>query len=108
MTCFDIKLWDILCCFHYILNSPRTCFKKGVFILNDQFDKEVSYHVENIQHKYSGFYLSFTIELHHKLCNCEITVIQHATFYEAGYYANDSFCKEKIIIPTPLHWYKSI
>ena len=59
MTCFDIKLWDILCCFHYILNSPRTCFKKGVFILNDQFDKEVSYHVENIQHKDSGFYLFY-------------------------------------------------
>ena len=24
MKCVSIKLWDILCCFHYILNAPRT------------------------------------------------------------------------------------
>ena len=25
MKCFNIKLWDILGCFHYILNAPRRC-----------------------------------------------------------------------------------
>ena len=24
MTRVDIKFWDILCCFHYILNAPRS------------------------------------------------------------------------------------
>ena len=24
MKCVNIKLWDILSCFHYILNTPRT------------------------------------------------------------------------------------
>ena len=24
MKCVNIKLWDILGCFHYILNAPRT------------------------------------------------------------------------------------
>ena len=24
MKCVNIKLWDILSCFHYILNAPRT------------------------------------------------------------------------------------
>ena len=25
MKCVNIKLWDILGCFHYILNVPRIC-----------------------------------------------------------------------------------
>ena len=25
MKCVNIKLWDILGCFHYILNAPRIC-----------------------------------------------------------------------------------
>ena len=24
MMCVDIKLWDIRCCFHYIINAPRS------------------------------------------------------------------------------------
>ena len=27
MKCVNIKLWDILGCFHYILNAPRTYAK---------------------------------------------------------------------------------
>ena len=25
MECVNIKLWDILGCFHYILNAPHSC-----------------------------------------------------------------------------------
>ena len=27
MKCVNIKLWDLLGCFHYILNAPRTDFQ---------------------------------------------------------------------------------
>ena len=27
MKCLNIKLWDLLGCFHYILNAPRKCSK---------------------------------------------------------------------------------
>ena len=29
MKCVNIKLWDILGCFHYILNAPRICMLEG-------------------------------------------------------------------------------
>ena len=32
MKCVNIKLWDILGCFHYILNPPRTFISKAVFV----------------------------------------------------------------------------
>ena len=31
MTRVDIKLWDILCCFHYILNAPRSKSRYDTF-----------------------------------------------------------------------------
>ena len=38
MKCVNIKLWDILGCFHYILNAPRTLksyfWRKNVIILS--------------------------------------------------------------------------
>ena len=49
MKCVNIKLWDILGCFHYILNAPRIFYgdlayklkKKNVGKpnLNDKFKK---------------------------------------------------------------------
>ena len=33
MKCVNIKLWDILGCFNYILNAPRTCHFR--FILTE-------------------------------------------------------------------------
>ena len=32
MKCVNIKLWDILGCFHYILNAPRTVLFVGLTI----------------------------------------------------------------------------
>ena len=29
MNCVNIKLWDILDCFHYILNAPRNIYHNG-------------------------------------------------------------------------------
>ena len=29
MKCVNIKLWDILGCFHYILNAPRSLYFKA-------------------------------------------------------------------------------
>ena len=31
MMCVNIKLWDILGCFHYILNAPRTLFRQFAY-----------------------------------------------------------------------------
>ena len=36
MKCVNIKLWDILGCFHYILNAPRIdSVWKGIFSCNN-------------------------------------------------------------------------
>ena len=34
MKCVNIKLWDLLGCFHYILNAPRmlySCFTENAY-----------------------------------------------------------------------------
>ena len=48
MKFVNIKLWDILGCFHYILNAPRTlefrkCLKRSTLVLNMNLDSFKNY-----------------------------------------------------------------
>ena len=35
MKCVNIKLLDLLACFHYILNAPHTCIVNGTTVISD-------------------------------------------------------------------------
>ena len=53
MKCVNIKLWDILGCFHYILNAPRIIF-------TDSFDTDQardSIAIENVGPDLDSYYL---------------------------------------------------
>ena len=44
MKCVNIKLWDILGCFHYILNAPRILYLPKFKMNNKrQYDSELPY-----------------------------------------------------------------
>ena len=41
IKCVNIKLWDILGCFHYILNPPRICqIKWNLISFDDENEKK--------------------------------------------------------------------
>ena len=57
MKCVNIKLWDILGCFHYILNAPRTwVYQLLPQLLMEQFDTFLI-QCRHIEHMHEGVWL---------------------------------------------------
>ena len=51
MKCVNIKLWDILGCFHYILNAPRI--------------PDISGHATDTTKPHSNWFVYLKKDLHH-------------------------------------------
>ena len=57
MKCVNIKLWDILGCFHYILNAPCTwVYQLLPQLLMEQFDT-FPIQCRHIEHMHEGVWL---------------------------------------------------